>query len=209
MNKKFSILAFVIGLAVLCACKTSPKAVYLPDGPHLILTSDAYTHQGSGFVFPTVVAGFMRSDLDRYDRDGLDVGAGYSGVRVNKPLQISVFVYPGLPIGSFGSPENVIEEARAHRCNQSLLQSESQLLAHHKNAVPLEKKKTLIVLNNKNVALVQSEYKLDGEKANTMITMYCPYRGDWILKFLSTYPESFDGRSEIKIFSDELLKENP
>jgi hypothetical protein len=51
-------------------------------------------HTGSGIKFPESVAGFVRTSPKRYDKDGKDVGIGYTRTIDGIRLEATIFVFP-------------------------------------------------------------------------------------------------------------------
>lgn len=71
---------------LLAACATAPaqpfRAGALPG---------ELVHEDSGFVFPSRIGSFLRSQAHQYDRHGRNVSVGYSG---EIPSAVTVYVYP-------------------------------------------------------------------------------------------------------------------
>ena len=73
-------LGLLCTLAVTAACRTQTiPSTSLPE-PVLLEASGEYVHAPSGVVFPRAAAGFVRSALRQYDREGNDVGASYQRI---------------------------------------------------------------------------------------------------------------------------------
>lgn len=68
-----------------------------------IESKGVYVHSFSHFSFPTNVGSFDRVALNKYDKEGRDISAGYN-LR-ERPLSITVYVYPA-PKNVAASPQN-------------------------------------------------------------------------------------------------------
>lgn len=79
----------VIACAFLCGCETTNTTGQSPTQQSAVST---FVHSFTKFSFPESVASFRRVEVQKYDRQGRDVGVGY-----NSPTHIAatVFVYPG------------------------------------------------------------------------------------------------------------------
>jgi hypothetical protein len=95
-------------LGLLCGCPTTrgTLAVVPLSDPVSISVEGEYVHPKSGMRFPSRVRDFHRVDLVRYDRDGLDVSAGYNLHRGLGGVAATIYVYP-----SFGPLHSEFEAA--------------------------------------------------------------------------------------------------
>src|SRR5688572_5900640 len=94
---------------LLIGCPARPQPL---DQPHIILAEGAYVHEKSGMTFPIAVGDFQRGAVQRYDREGLDVSAGYNLFDSRRQIIATVYVYPAPSLLSIGSPPQTVDSAR-------------------------------------------------------------------------------------------------
>jgi hypothetical protein len=203
MNNIFFGSTLVALLAGMSACVSTSRAEYA-SGPDQVSAPGEYTHRGAGFVFPVEVAGFQRVAITSYDKSGLDIGVGYR--RPQMPFDATVYVYPGLPVTSLGSPENVVRSAKNHLCKTSYEQARHDVLKAHPDAVLIKEYSSPVAIDGKNMVRYEARFHFKNEQLHSILTMYCPYNGDWILAGRATFLDSVAGASELDKLSKGLMK---
>jgi hypothetical protein len=96
-------IAGTLGLAVLATgCMTSSIAsgTHLPE-PVQVVAEGLCRHAPSGMEFPESIGSFRRTEVVRYDAEGLDMSASYAPPPGRFPIFVTVYVYPGREVSSF------------------------------------------------------------------------------------------------------------
>lgn len=93
-------------LVMVVGCRTIHP---IPATP--LQVSGVFTHV-SGMQLPESIAGFKRGAVTTYERDNLDVSAGYRKGLLT-PLEATIYIYPAPSLTSIGSRQEVIDDARA------------------------------------------------------------------------------------------------
>jgi hypothetical protein len=73
----------------ICGCETTNQS---GNSSVSATSSTPFIHSNTKFSFPSSVGTFHRVSIEKYDRDGKDVGVGYNS---STPIVATVFVYPG------------------------------------------------------------------------------------------------------------------
>jgi hypothetical protein len=113
----------VIACGLVCGCETTNIA--RQDSVHQS-ASPTFVHSFTKFSFPESVGSFYRVNVQKYDREGKDVGVGYNS---STPIAATVFVYPGAKdFALLPSPklENVSELLLVHHyeaCKQDVFRA--------------------------------------------------------------------------------------
>ena len=132
MNRELVAILFV-GLAIGttgCPSANGPsvRETFRAAGP------DSLVHEQSDISFPVRLGDFTREGaLKKYAPDGSDVSAGYNYVGPDGAIAATTYVYPSPKLVSIGSPQYVIDDARAKlsrdefaRCKQELQRAHPQ-----------------------------------------------------------------------------------
>lgn len=83
----------VLGLAMLLTACATPRT-QPPPAPQPFRSGELpgeLVHKDSGFVFPSRLGSFLRSQAHQYDDEGRDISVAYSG---EIPSAVTVYVYP-------------------------------------------------------------------------------------------------------------------
>ena len=79
----------IVACGLICGCETTNTTHQ--DSAHQS-NSSTFVHSFTKFSFPESVGPFRRVNIQKYDREGRDVGVGYDS---STPVAGTVFVYPG------------------------------------------------------------------------------------------------------------------
>jgi hypothetical protein len=198
-------LGFVL---LLCGCPTvrtdkltQPEQVDV-DGP--------YQHTASGMIFPTSVGAYVRDRIMRYDRDALDVSAGYNLIRPPRIIFATMYVYPAPSVVSILSPPHVAATARSLAAKNEYARSKNEILQSHPFAKLLGELETSLVKGNDTYQGWKAIFELDGarfgqqEKVFSHLYVFSYIGGSWTVKYRFTYPKSIEETQEIETFLRNL-----
>jgi hypothetical protein len=193
MTTRLTILAALLLAA--CPAGTGPGRNYAPlDEPVEFEAAGDYEHEPSGMLFPPTVADFVRVELTRYDRDGLDVSVGY-----NHPMFVALTVYV-LPASIRPAPEKELDD------------TERSVRGYSPDA-KLEEKGSVRIAQGGQVAegLHMRQHYRDRKLDRTMVTETYVFRRTgnrmaWLVKYRITYPASIasNARPAIDRFVESL-----
>ena len=82
-------------------------------------------------TFPLAVGDFKRDKIVRYKRDGTDESVGYNRLEPRHEIAGTVYIFPSPPLTSIGSPQNVIDNARAHLCEAQFRSVQKEVTGAH------------------------------------------------------------------------------
>jgi hypothetical protein len=153
---------------------------------------DVYTHQNSGFSFPSNIEQFKRgSDIQFYDEAGNNFSVPYNVDTSNEKVIGTVYVYPGLkdynvfPIPKLGqTPEYFIKE-QYEGAKQSIIERYRARVLSEEN---VRNKQSLLNPTGKKGTF---EYDaVNGETVKSLLYLFA--HNGWIVKYRFTYPSKFD-----------------
>ena len=119
----------ITALSFACGCETMDSARTDSTQP---TAAPAFVHSFSKFVFPQFVGAFRRSEVQKYDQEGRDVGVGYGSLT---PIAATVYVYPGakdftlLPTPKLANVSTTLLEQHFQVCKQELLRKHADAKA--------------------------------------------------------------------------------
>jgi hypothetical protein len=105
----------------------------ITKNPGLIIVQGVYQHELSGIKFPEYFYGFKRGDILKYDKEGRNTGIGYNLTKNKNIVAATIYIYP-IPHSSFGSPQNVIDEARRYLFENHYKEVKQDIIRHHQSA---------------------------------------------------------------------------
>jgi hypothetical protein len=199
---------FTLGLAVIWPLAGVATAqgvnVLHPDGP--------YTQVKTGMTYPVSVGDFQRITVIRYKEDGSDESAGYNRYTPGTEIVATVYVFPSPSLVSFGSPQNVIDGARAHLCDSQFLAIQNEIKGSHPDA---------ILVSQGNATLTQGSATYTGREAFYTLTnanfagrrqvplrsdvyVFCYAGGKWTVEYRIDYPVVHDASGAIADFMRDL-----
>ncbi|WP_417431835.1 hypothetical protein [Kiloniella sp.] len=145
MNKLFKI-SFLLLLITLFGCQKHQTA--LPENPTSnrpveIQTSETYLHPESTFRLPATVESFQRVSLTRFDKQGLDVGAGYKLQNDPCNLTVTIYLYPTPSMQLIGTDQDVINSIEASWLEQEYSTVKKQILYGYSGAQVITEQPTV------------------------------------------------------------------
>lgn len=176
-----------------------------PSGP--------YTQAATGMTYPESVGQFRRVNIIRYKPDGSDESAGYNDPTPMREINMTVYVFPSLPILSIGSPRSVVEDTRRQLCQSQYEKIQQEIKGAHPDAVLMEKKDASLTQAGIAYAGHFASFDLTNAKffgrsdvpSRSEAFLYCYVGGKWSVEYRVDYPRDFDAADPIAKFMNDLV----
>ncbi len=164
----------------------------------------------SGVVFPAKVLDFQRISQRTYNRNGTDVGVGYNQLRPEMPIIATVYVYPSTPVIAAGSPDDVVQDARARQTKAEFESRQREVTNAHPGASLLGQEE--VSLSEHGVAyhgwhgrFSYTQQMAGGPAAlHSDLFAFGYLAGRWDLEYRFSYPAPLDARRDIDAFMHAL-----
>ncbi len=154
--------------------------------------ADTLVHEQSGVPFPARLGDFTReATLKQYAPDGSDVSAGYNYVGPNGAIAATTYVYPSPKVVSIGSPQHVIDTARAKLSNDEFARCKQELQGAHPQAM-LVSEGSFVMGNGRTGVMAEYKYAeafagaVQPVKSRLYLLTYINAR--WTVKHRITFP---------------------
>jgi hypothetical protein len=166
----------------------------------------SYVHPGSGIVLPESLPGFLRVALTRYDRDGMDVGAGYNSVNERRRIAATVYVYPSPAVRTFWSAADIVQEAQIHETEAEFQRCKWEIQHSHPVARLIEeavfvRTNGIVTMSGRRVVF-EFEDRFGGVKTKVRSHLYifCFVGGKWTVKYRFTHPRDLEAETDLEAF---------
>lgn len=185
--------------------KTKPLS-----SPQPINEVGIYQHTKSGFIFPNTIGSFQRSQLNRYDEDGLDVSAGYDLAALGGGVAATIYIYPSPQILSIGSGPEVVATTRGLLSEREFSGIKQSILQAHPGATTIHSGRTDTQQGGKTYQGYVAEFEFSGSFAGrpqllrSQFYMFTYVDGKWTVKYRFTYPARLDASDKITTFQQAL-----
>lgn len=197
MSIKRIVLKVVVSLA--CLAPAAGMDVRHPQGP--------YTEPVTGMMYPEAVGAFRRINVIKYALDGSDESVGYNLLTPGSEISTTVYFFASPALRSLGSPQAVIDDARAEMCQRQFQGIEQEILRAHPAAR---------LLTEENVSLDQMGSRFAGHKAvyemnfanffgrrqtiRSEAYLFCYAGSRWSVEYRIDYPIGYDASAQIAAF---------
>ncbi|HXI87413.1 MAG TPA: hypothetical protein VNH64_08140 [Parvularculaceae bacterium] len=161
-------------------------------------------------VFPEQVDDFHRVAIRRYDKDGLDISAGYNLMDPRTPVIATVYVYPAPPLVSIGSPAYVVASAREHLCSDEFARRKAEIVNAHPGARLLNEGDFTFPRDGESVAGKKATYEFDGLfdgirlRVSSELYVFCYIANKWAIEYRFTSPSEAPSHGKIEMFMNDL-----
>ena len=191
MNKLFKISLLLL-LITLFGCQKYQTA--LPENqtsnrPVEIQTSETYLHPESTFRLPATVESFQRVSLTRFDKQGLNVGAGYKLQNDPCNLTVTIYLYPTPRMQLIGADQDVINSIEASWLEQEYSTVKKQILYGYSGAQVITELPTV----DNGYTGHQGIFQFQNTKS--VLKLYVVDHR-WSVKHRYTYPSSCANKAE-------------
>ena len=177
------------------------------NGSAFTQVGTALRHVASGMLFPASVDDFQRVTPFTYDAAGKDVSVGYNAGR---PIVATVYIYPAPSLESFGSPPNVVADARVRLANAEFERRKREVTDANPGAVLVQERPVTLTQNNVSIDGQEASFTFTGDlggqmrKLRSELFVFCFLGQTWALEYRISYPEEIDSRAEIDAFMRDL-----
>lgn len=198
----------VLCLAVpLSGCPSVPTPLSQPEA---LQASGVFVQAASGMTFPDQVDDFRRVAVTRYDKDGLDVSAGYNAVDPRAPVAATVYVYPAPSLVSIGSPAAVIASAREHLCADEFARRKAEIVHAHPDAQLLDQGDVGLPRPSGPFPGKRARYAFDEvfggapQRVSSELDVFCYVGEKWAMEYRFTSPQNAASAGKISQFMADL-----
>jgi hypothetical protein len=193
--------------SVLCFLSAEAAA----QGLNVLHPTGAYTQTASGMIFPESVGDFTCVSVARYRPDGTDESAGYNRLEPGHEVAGTVYVFPSPPVTSFGSPVNVIAEARGRLCESLFASVQGEIASAHPDAELIEKAQISLSRDGLPFPGYKASYRLTNANffgrrqiSRSDAYVFCYAGGKWTVEYRFDYPDDYDGAPAIAALMRDL-----
>lgn len=152
--------------------------------------------------FPQMVQNFKLMNITPYNEQATDIGIAYN--HISRPIALTVYRYPAAKVYSFGSPSNVINEAKKRIFQDGYTRNIKTILTHHLHSKLIKEEDYSIVQNGLTYqgkrALFTYEEIFAGMKKRLKSTLYLFMVNDRFYKYRITYPLQMHADKETEEF---------
>ena len=202
----------MVVLAAILVSGCRPTYVAESSGPAFVQQGEDIRHAASGMIFPSSVSQFQRVLPTVFDSADLDVGVGYYLLPPNKPVSGSVFIYPPPSLISIGSPDSVVESARATLTKAEFERRARSVTDSNSDAVLAEQDRATLVQNNRTrltgwrgVWNYSTRFANRLQDVQSELAVFCFVdQKQWCLEYRFTWPRGVTPRAEIDRFMQAL-----
>lgn len=162
--------------------------------PAPISAAGEYRHSPSGYVFPTQVGGFRRVDLVQYDKEGLDVSAGYNDSIPECLIALTIYVYPTPRMTFIGASPDAVRSLEAQWLEGGYNLAKQEIARAHSDAeLESEDAKTQDGVPGKKAIYAIGENQSE-------LYIFVVWHA-WFLKYRATYPRNCAGQAQTAMHS--------
>jgi hypothetical protein len=195
-------------LAIACSgCHADPttRPATVPADP----TLDAQTyflHQPSGIAFPRSLHGYVFAGQKQYNREATDVSFSWSTLDGNRPMAATVYVLPAPSLISIGSPQEVIDQAKARLFDQFWEQHVRSIVGSHAPATTSPPETVTLVYaghaytGRRQLFHYEQVFAFSRQQVTSSLYLFPFVNEKWSLKYRFTYPASVDMQTAVDQF---------
>jgi hypothetical protein len=147
--------------------------------------------------------GFQRSNVDRYDAEGTDVGVGYNVNQPGRQIVVTVFVYPAPPV-------RADPPSRARACADQFADIKRQIVTRHAGASLVEEARRPSPSPGFRDSGWRATYRFDEvfagreQPVQSEADLYCYVHGNWFVSYRVSAPVAVDYRGPLDAFMRAL-----
>lgn len=187
---------------------TTPSTA--PATPILNQQSD-YIHKPSGFAFPISLEGYTFASQNRYNKEGTNVSFGWNMQDGAKQMAATIYIFPAPSLISIGSPQEVIDEAKAKLFDQLWQQSAESIQKAHPSVTARPPETVTITYlghtytGRRQLFSYEQVFAMQRQQVTSSLYVFPFINGQWVLKYRFTYPASIDMQPAV----DEFIAKVP
>ncbi len=188
--KKF---VFLVLTFILTSCVTQQYS-----SPQSIHVSGDYKQESTGLTFPEIIQNFRRVALTRFDEKAMNIGVGYNHLEM--PIVLTLYSYPAPEVLSIGSPPEVIAAAKKVLFDNAYEENKQSILVAHPNSQFISEESYTVSGMDGMYALFTYSENFAGSFQKVSSRLYLFQRGDALIKYRISTPESINATNEINQF---------
>ena len=186
------------------------QAAYYDDPKELDVTGP-YTQPASGMVFPEAVRNFKRTGVVSYNSERTDESVDYEWeVGGKTQVAVTVYVYPvPADLGSAlaqALPQDDLVRTWLMLSEQLFSEEEQAIVELHRGSEVLNEEETSLVQNGISYPGFTAAFRYredffgEVQPVRSQLFLFPNVRGNWMVKYRVTYPETVDGASQATAF---------
>jgi len=212
--RRITLQAAILALPVLLG-GCPPARVAQPAATPFAEHGSVLQHVASGMQFMDFISGFHRADTHTYSAAGDDVSVGYNFQAAGTDIVGTVYVYPSPSLVSFGSPANVVAEARATLLRGEFERRKHEIETIEPEAALLSEEPFVLQPDGKAISGLHARYTFKqvfagvDQKLQSDLYVFCNVNGHWALEYRFSYPVGTDAAPAIASFMQALALPAP
>ena len=172
--------------------------------PQAIVVEGVYTHVGSGMTFPITAGEFRRVTIQKFDDEGLEIGAEYALAHPQGSTFAKVYVYPAVAVPDVGAPPGTVSGDGALLAKNEFEKRKLAVLdAHPGTRLTRETNVAATAWGYPRlgrIATFEYEDTSTGQMLRSDLWVYPFFSGRWALRYLITSPQSVDATVSLATF---------
>jgi hypothetical protein len=169
--------------------------------PAPIRVTGTYGHPASGLPFPERVGEFQRTEVNQFDREGLNIGVGYNHEESGALVAFTVYVRPPM----------VLENGEVPSLGRQFAIERDAIRQYHPNASEVWSQDIAISAADRSLPGYAAEFHYNDlfnfAQRDVVSFIYLFDRDGWIIKYRITYREDQESSAE-RVFAN-FLKVTP
>ena len=164
---------------------TLPDSKPLPQ-PRAIADTTDFRHTPSGMTFPVSIPGYTRVALVQYDTAGLDISAGYHGMSLGCPIEMTEYVWPAPRMSFIGADPSVVRSVEKGWTDSAYQRWQKEIMHGHPDAVLRSEEE----VTKNAVPGRRAVYSIGAEESELLVFVV---GNAWVLSYRTTYPPQCAG----------------
>jgi hypothetical protein len=198
-----------LGIVLLSAAVLPLAAV--AQGLNMLHPEGSFVEPATGMTYPVSVGDFKRVNIIKYNPDGTDESAGYNRIAPSAEISATIYIFRSPSLVSIGSPQAVIDGARAHLCESQFHAIEQEVMSAHPDAERLSEEPVSLTQEGTTFAGHKTTYKLSNadffgrsQMSRSEAYVFCYAGGKWTIEYRIDYPIDYDASASISEFMRNL-----
>jgi hypothetical protein len=212
VHSKSSLSAGLCALFLMASCSLARAEYY--EEPREVEVTGPYTQAATGMVFPASVKSFQRDEVISYNSERTDESVTYIQDKDGKEIAITVYVYPvPADLGSAlaqSLPKNDLIGTWYMLGQQLFGEEEQGVVELHGGAELVDGGETSFEQHGVSYPGAISTFRYNEDffgrvqKVRSQLILFPMVGGKWMVKYRATYPEGYDGATEVSAFIHAL-----
>ena len=189
-----------LAAALVAATSTSASAQQRIDRPGTV------AHRAAAASFPERVGEFRRTGVHQYDREGLDVSAGYALATPDGQVALTVYIYPSARVAAAFNSDGRDPADQARLCGREFEGVEQAIVGRFAGAERTAEGGAPPVdgvdsaLTRRSLFRLEAEWNGKRQPLRSEAGLYCFVGGLWQVKYRVTGPAGIDTGEAVEQF---------